>query len=188
MSDRTCCSFDGCTKRTVARGLCRGHYSQQWNGKPLAPLKETRQSAPVRFFTKVAQRGDCWVWTGAKTPCNYGNFGDQGKTWRAHRWSYEYMVGPIPDGLQLDHLCRNRLCVNPAHLDPVPSVVNNNRVPDENRNQPWERCSRGHLLDEANTYVAPKAYSDRTNINRTCKTCRSEAQRRHRERKKARAA
>jgi hypothetical protein len=82
-------------------------------------------TAEQRFFAKVKQAGECWEWTGARGPTGYGYFnsGDNTPT-VAHRWCYEFMVGPIPDGLHLDHLCRNEPCVNPAHLDPVTPAVN----------------------------------------------------------------
>ncbi|WP_411732175.1 HNH endonuclease signature motif containing protein [Paeniglutamicibacter sp.] len=66
------------------------------------------------FWAKVRKTNSCWVWTAAKVK-GYGKF----QKHRAHRWSYEHLVGPIPEGLTLDHLCRNRACVNPEHLEPV---------------------------------------------------------------------
>ena len=73
-----------------------------------------------RFWAKVDATGDCWNWTAARQPNGYGVFGI-GKTHTrvAHRLSWELLVGPIPDGLEIDHLCRNRACCNPDHLEPV---------------------------------------------------------------------
>lgn len=83
----------------------------------------TRWGTPVeeRFWAKVQKTPSCWLWTAAKTRGGYGIFGteDTRKTTTAHRWSYEFFVGPIPAGHQIDHLCRVRACVNPAHLEPV---------------------------------------------------------------------
>src|SRR5688500_6772566 len=78
-----------------------------------------------RFFDKV-DGGDCWLWTGALDR-GYGKFFPAGKTVRAHRWLFEQLVGPVPDGMDLDHLCRVRACVNPDHLQPVSRRVNLNR-------------------------------------------------------------
>lgn len=82
----------------------------------------------VRFFEKIEQNGACWEYQGAQVN-GYGRFhGGQGVgvKW-AYRWSYEYFVGPIPTGLTIDHLCRNKACVNPTHLEAVPQSVNVNR-------------------------------------------------------------
>jgi hypothetical protein len=94
----------------------------------------TRTDPEVRFFSRVEAASDdplaCWVWVGAKMNAGYGSFGRGGRnggTVLAHRWSYEFLVGPIPDGLAIDHLCRNRVCVNPWHLDPVTIEVNTMR-------------------------------------------------------------
>lgn len=79
---------------------------------------------PERFWRRVQeQEGGCWLWVGT-VDRGYGLLSVDGKTVRAHRYSYETLVGPIPDGLQIDHLCRNRGCVNPAHLEPVTQVEN----------------------------------------------------------------
>lgn len=67
--------------------------------------------------------GPCWLWSGALHN-GYGGFFADGQRWRVHRWSYEFLVGPIPEGLHLDHLCRVRHCVNPAHLEPVTNQEN----------------------------------------------------------------
>jgi hypothetical protein len=73
-----------------------------------------------RFEAKVSRDAEgCWLWTGTLSKYGYGKFGVNYRTVRAHRFAYEAYVGPIPAGLTLDHLCRNRACVNPAHLEPV---------------------------------------------------------------------
>lgn len=81
-----------------------------------------------RFWMKVDRTDTCWLWTASKTRNGYGMFGVSidGKvtTSPAHRWAYEMLVGPIPTGLQIDHLCRVRHCVNPAHLEPVTGTQN----------------------------------------------------------------
>src|SRR5688500_6362748 len=75
----------------------------------------------------------CWVWTGNQATGGYSQIHVNGKSTGAHRVSYEHFVGPIPDGMQIDHLCRNRLCINPAHLEPVTPLENQLRRADHTR-------------------------------------------------------
>lgn len=79
-----------------------------------------------RFWAKVDRRSDaeCWLWLAATAGAGYGQFGANGKSVRAHRYAYEALVGPIPDGLEIDHLCNIRLCVNPGHMEPVTHAEN----------------------------------------------------------------
>src|SRR3954468_18429534 len=78
-----------------------------------------------RFWAKVEKTAECWNWTGYTLSSGYGRFrgrragNDTASKVLAHRFSYELLIGPIPPGLVLDHLCRNTSCVNPAHLEPV---------------------------------------------------------------------
>lgn len=81
-----------------------------------------------RFWSKVDASGDCWEWTAGKTSNGYGAFYPTPHSQiAAHRWVWQSLVGPIPDGLQIDHLCRNKGCVNPDHLEPVSFTVNQHR-------------------------------------------------------------
>ena len=81
----------------------------------------------INFWAKVDKTGICWEWTATKLHNGYGQFHLNGKTKLAHRISYEIKWGKIPDGLQLDHLCRTRGCVNPDHLEAVTQKVNEQR-------------------------------------------------------------
>ena len=69
--------------------------------------------------SKIRHEGDCWIWTGSTNGCGYGETSEAGKKVYTHRLMYERHVGPIPEGKDIDHLCRNRACCNPAHLEPV---------------------------------------------------------------------
>ena len=107
----------------------------------------------VRFWAKVRVSDDCWEWTGARDPEGYGNFWDDRKCWRAHRFAYTICTGPIPAGMQIDHLCRNTSCVNPAHLDVVTGTENRRRGEGfAGRQSRQTHCIHGHAFDEENTY------------------------------------
>lgn len=128
-----------------------------------------------RFWAKVDVAGpdDCWKWTASKVPGGYGKVWDGNRLVLAHRAAYELLVGPIPDGLVIDHLCRTRPCVNPAHIEPVTFEENVRRgVGVGMVNAAKKCCSRGHQFDEENTHH----YGGR----RICRICRREALRRHR--------
>lgn len=111
----------------------------------------------------------CWLWTGTVfLRTGYANFWFSGKSHLGHRWSYRHFVGPIPTGYQLDHLCRVRNCVNPAHLEPVTPRENNARSSSPSAiNAVKTHCKHGHEFTSDNTYVTKKG-------QRHCKTCRNE--------------
>lgn len=83
-----------------------------------------------RFWVKVEKTSSCWIWTGSRNGRGYGLFGASsgGAPVRAHRFSYELRFGPIPEGMQLDHLCEVKACVNPDHLEPVTNEENSRRA------------------------------------------------------------
>ncbi len=138
----------------------------------------------VRFWDKVKTVDSCWVWTASADSRGYGQFYlGPNKMVRAHRFAYESMVGPVQDGLELDHLCRVPLCVNPQHLDPVPHRVNMQRQPDNiwERRARQEACKRGHPLSGENVRV----YRGR---KRTCLTCKRDSGRESMRRRRAHEA
>lgn len=109
-----------------------------------------------RFWAKVDKTGVCWLWTASVRRGGYGQFWSAraGRIVGAHRWAYEEMVGPIPDGLYLDHLCRNPRCVNPEHLEPVTNGENLRRgVNPIAVNAAKTHCPQGHPLSGDNLRV-----------------------------------
>jgi hypothetical protein len=130
---------------------------------------------PLMSRVEVDESG-CWVWTGARIANEkypYGVVTQGGKRRGAHRVFYERFIGPIPDGLVLDHLCENPPCVNPAHLEPVTNSVNLDRGnPPNVVHREKTHCIHGHEFTPENTY--------RWKGLRSCRTC---AARRNRERR-----
>ena len=140
------------------------------------------KDAMERFLEKVkiAPTG-CWEWQAYLKPNNgYGEFrvgGRRGRTVLAHVFSYESLVGPIPDGLELDHKCRNRACVHPDHLEPVTRSENLLRgdtglkggAIHAQRMKAITHCPKGHPYNEENTYLS-RGW-------RQCRECRRERNR-----------
>lgn len=164
MSQRTC-SIDGCDRPVLARGWCSTHYQREVK-KGL-----TRPTEADRFWAKVDKTDGCWLWIGTIAPNGYGQFrlASRGPLVYAHRYAYEVCVGPIPDGLELDHVrergCEHTNCVNPAHLEPVTGRENNRRSDSVSAtNARKTHCKRGHPLSGANLYVRPNGY-------RKCRAC-----------------
>lgn len=121
-----------------------------------------------RFWPKVLISDGCWEWTAGKDNRGYGRFQADGFR-LAHRWAWFILNGPIPDGLELDHLCRNQGCVNPFHLEPVTHAVNVARAFADQTH-----CLRGHPYDAENTYRTPGG-------RRRCRQCKLEYDRIYRE-------
>ncbi len=155
------------------RSWCRAHY-ERWSrhGDPLEGLLTVEE----RFWAKVDKGGpdECWLWTSALTTQGHGVFSLNSKTVSAHRLSYEWLVGPIPVGLEVDHRChsndptcmggvscRHRRCVNPRHLEPVTHLVNVRRGSKTRQTH----CKHGHERTQANTIIDRVGY-------RLCRICR----------------
>ena len=107
---------------------------------------------PEKFWRRVEKSEGCWRWPGAKNSTGYGMVRVGKKVVYAHRYAYELEIGPIPEGLTIDHLCRVRLCVNPAHLEPVTQSENvlRGQAPPA-LNAVKTHCKRGHEFTEENT-------------------------------------
>ena len=134
-----------------------------------------RGTPEARFTAKVEVTSTrCWKWRGYLMPNGYGQFGADGVAVLAHRWAYEHWMGEVPQGLDLDHLCRNRWCVNPAHLEPVTRRENLRRGI---RKTGQESCKNGHPLAGDNLKPTKDG-------RRQCRACQQAANRRYKLRRK----
>lgn len=139
----------------------------------MTPLTESLRN---RFWAKVHKTETCWLWMASVTPDGYGKVWSKeiGAQVYAHRISYELHVGPIPDGLVIDHLCRVRNCVRPDHLEPVTRAENNARGEVLDRciaeKKSRTHCPAGHEYNEENTHVRKGGW-------RGCRACQRARQR-----------
>lgn len=123
------CLFNECNKeRTSSRGLCSGHEMQARRGKDLTPLK-TEETLKERIERKCQlNTNGCLIWNGHVDTAGYPNVKWQNKNYLVHRAYYKIMVSDIKKHDTLDHLCRNKLCINPKHLEPVSRSENIKRM------------------------------------------------------------
>lgn len=143
-------------------------------------IKAMSPADRIRLKTEIDPKTGCWIWQGVVTCTGYGRITYQYKPWMAHRLSYEAFVGPIPEGLTLDHLCRTPLCCNPDHLEAVTQTENTRRgrtIGYEHPNAP-KTCKRGH---------SPETHRFRTVVRngkevKRCVTCYNEKKRARRAR------
>lgn len=144
--ERGPCSVEGCERKFYGRNMCKFHW-QRWS-RYGDPLRTGLRTTEDRLWAQInkdgplpdgrtlgAGLGPCWLWTGRLNNKGYGRVTLWAKKrgYMAHRMAYEFAVGPIPDGLEIDHLCRNRICCNPSHLEPVTHQENVRRARREVR-------------------------------------------------------
>lgn len=135
-----------------------------------------RGTEEIRFWEKVEiTENGCWEWLGAISD-GYGTFSlaspsfrVKGKMVKSHKWAFEYLVGPVPDGLEIDHTCRNRRCVNPDHLEPVTSLINGMRGQGMGALNAMKLfCKRGHPLSGENLGIIS---NPKGTLWRRCRAC-----------------
>lgn len=170
IAGRPSCTIDGCDDQLYGRGMCNKHYRRWRRGTPLDGI---RRSAVERFWSFIERRDDttCWLWRGTCNPAGYGTFWHDGKYKSAHRYAYELLVEPIPEGLEIDHVrargCTHLNCVNPSHLEPVTPAENKRRSTNPaGENARKTECVNGHPLTPDNVYVPPSAPTERQ-----CRIC-----------------
>ncbi len=147
--------------------------------------REEMLALDQRFWSKVVKTDGCWIWQGALASNGYGRFSINNRRYPAHRLAYQDAIGPIEDGLVMDHLCRNRACVNPLHLEPVTNQENIKRgiggAMLKARNDAITECPRGHPYTPENTRRDRKG-------SRNCRTCDKANAARWTEKRRARAS
>ena len=121
-----------------------------------------------KYNKKINRTENCWLWTGEIDGKGYGVITISSKRKRAHRIIYELLVGKIPEGLQIDHLCRVRNCVNPNHLEPVTQAENKRRNVPFRKEVLKTHCKNGHEFSEQNTKIRMR----NGNPWRVCKKCK----------------
>ena len=190
----------GCGQHTApaaqgwrSEGYRRGDFQRYVNGHNAHAVNAARRQQFAatfarRFWERVDKNGPlpanrpelgpCWLWRGSILADGYGQVKRAHKTLKAHRVAWELLSGPVPDELELDHLCRVRLCVNTAHLEPVPGAENNRRSESPSaQNARKTHCAYGHPLSGDNLF-----YSDG---RRQCRICHRRRGRETRERRRA---
>jgi hypothetical protein len=166
------CADPGCVRDAHSRGLCSTHYGRHRIAGTLPQRAPVRALALSRFAQQIEESATgCWEWTGSLTYQGYGQFTIERKNVRTHRLAYELAGGELDETLVLDHLCRNRACCNPAHLEQVDQRTNTLRgVGPSAAFAHRNHCSAGHEYTEQNTR--------RVGTYRFCRTCDREKARR----------
>lgn len=172
MSKRNC-SVEGCDSKHDSLGFCGKHYMRWRRHGDTSRVDIIVGDDEARFWEKVDRRGDdeCWEWLAA-TSRGYGHFwAGADESILAHRYAYKLLVGPIPEGMTIDHLCRNTGCVNPAHMEPVTLAENILRGESPSAKAARQtHCIRGHEYTPENTHTVMRP--DGRLRHRECRTCK----------------
>lgn len=149
-----------------ARGLCGKHYQRwkkygdaEYTAKRYSP--RTKGTLVERFASKILVTPYCWLWKDSPRPDGYGQLTFEGNQGKAHRTSYELFVGEIPEGMEIDHKCRNRICVNPHHLQAVTSSENKENSGMRSDNTSGHKgvwWNKKYSLWEVNVWAKGKKY------------------------------
>jgi hypothetical protein len=185
------CDVEGCDRPVREWVWCHGHY-ESWRRTGEEPTRPFLDTPEKRFWAKVnkdgpipvarPELGPCWLWTASTDGRGrYGSFQYEGRLQRAHHVAYRFLVGPIPEGQEWDHLCRVTLCVRPLHGEWVShreNVLRGESLQAQNARK--THCHRGHEFTSLNTLI-------RKGGGRVCLACqelnrerRAEQQRRRR--------
>lgn len=168
------CAVNGCNNCQYTRRLCRKHYARLMR---YGNTNLQRLPALERFLLNVDKNGPvwegthCWIWKGTTTPAGYGRIKIDGKGILTHRFTFEHYRGQIDSDKETDHLCRNRVCCNPWHLEPVTHSVNVKRGDIEamSYQKLKTHCPKGHPYSLENTWVNRLGH-------RFCRKCHAERQ------------
>lgn len=161
------CTMPGCEQKHYGFDRCRPHYMQWWRQGGIPNRPSQREKAIEERFWEKVEVADCWEWAAAKSG-GYGVFWNGERTMGAHRWSWEQLVGPIGDDLELDHLCKNTACVNPDHLEPVSHPENVRRGVSGVNTRSKTHCPRRHPYAGENLLVSSG--------RRYCRACKRQRQ------------
>lgn len=168
------CFFPGCLKLSYCKDLCRGHYEQSYRGIPLKPLRFRRKinTPPIIEYEEnpclnPKLEGECHVFKGHKDKKGYGHVLLNGNSYGVHRYVWEQQIGPIPEGMVIDHQCRNSSCCNVKHLRVVTHQINST---ENVVGIAWQleaaktHCKWGHPFNEENTHITKQG-------KRHCRVC-----------------